>query len=974
MMKSATDDLIAISPGGRGFQTQIELLLENMPDSIAIVDADRTIRFANARLVHLLGFAKVQLYGLPIDRYFANLSNVDILDAAPRDTGSSSPNRDSPLHVMAINYDGSSTSMDVYTSRITLDDELMTLCMFRDIADVAALRDAYALTVERFNQSQSIARIGSWERDVVNESDWWSPVLYEMLQVPNDHEGSLIDLFVERVHPKDRESVQQRAQRGFAGQSTGSLDLRVILPDGSMRNMVSHATTSLDAMGKPQRFHGTLQDVTETRALERRSRIVEQRYRDAQRISRIGNWEWDSATNVSWWSEQLYDILETDPTRCPPAFENFIEFIHPDDRNEVAAGKQFNERHPEPLSNFSTRIQTASGAQKIVDVTIATELDEDGNLTRVQGTVHDVTDRHELENQLRESEARYASTVELAALGIAHVDTQGRFLWANRHLLEMLGYSLAELQSMNIQSISHPDDAYLTSAERARMHAGETASLTAEKRYICRNGDERWVRITGAVKRDDSGKALYDISIIEDISSRKAAEQRVQYLATHDEMTGLQNRAMFSELLTHALQNAERRNTRCAVLFIDLDRFKIVNDSLGHDAGDQLIREMAQRLRGCVRRSDVVARLGGDEFVVLLEELESENTAEDVARKVLSELLLPAKIHGQECRITASIGIAYYPEDASDTATLMRHADMAMYLAKEEGKNNFQHFSPERSPMSVERLVLESHLARALDRDEFTVLYQPKIDMRSGSVNGVEALLRWWNQDLGTVSPAQFIPVAEDTGLIVSIGKWVLRKACQQNVKWQQQGLPHIVIAVNLSPRQFSDPALLDDINEVLRDTGMAPELLELEITESMIMHNVDRAAELLSAIRRLGIKLAIDDFGTGYSSLSQLKRFPIDTLKIDRSFVRDIPQNSEDKAIAEAIISLGKTLGVSVIAEGVETQEQFEFLKERGCDSMQGYLVSRPCTPDALAGILRRNSLGGGWKPASSDLDETDD
>jgi diguanylate cyclase (GGDEF)-like protein len=468
-----------------------------------------------------------------------------------------------------------------------------------------------------------------------------------------------------------------------------------------------------------------------------------------------------------------------------------------------------------------------------------------------------------------------------------------------------------------------------------------------------------WVRITGAVKRDDDDKPIHDITIVEDISSRKAAEQRVQYLATHDEMTGLHNRAMFSELLEHAIEAARRRSRRCAVLFIDLDRFKIVNDSLGHVAGDELIVEMANRLRDCVRKSDVVARLGGDEFVILLEELETESSAEDAAKKILSALLIPVEIQNQECRVTASIGIAHFPDHANDAATLMKHADMAMYLAKEEGKNNYQLYSVDRSPMSVERLALETHLANALENGEFKVLYQPKVDISSGLVNGVEALLRWWNPVLGTVSPAQFIPVAEDTGLIVPIGKWVLKRACEQNVAWQQTGLPGITMAVNLSPRQFADGALLSDISEVLSQTGMSPEFLELEITESMIMHNVDRAARLLEAIKSLGIKLAIDDFGTGYSSLSQLKRFPIDTLKIDRSFVRDIPENSEDMAITEAIISLGKTLGVSVIAEGVESTNQLAFLEKRACDSMQGYLFSKPCTPDALINVLRKNLLG---------------
>jgi predicted signal transduction protein with EAL and GGDEF domain len=364
---------------------------------------------------------------------------------------------------------------------------------------------------------------------------------------------------------------------------------------------------------------------------------------------------------------------------------------------------------------------------------------------------------------------------------------------------------------------------------------------------------------------------------------------------------------------------------------------------------------MARRLGGCMRRSDVLARLGGDEFVVLLEELADPGQAADVARKVLSSVLAPVEIMGHECRVTASIGIALYPTDARDSQTLMKNADMAMYVAKEEGKNNFQFYAKHSSPMSVERLVLETHLARALERREFTVQYQPKVDMRTGEIKGTEALLRWWNPELGAVSPAQFIPVAEDSGLIVPIGRWVLKTACEQNVAWQRRGLHPIVMSVNMSPRQFKDAALLDDIAQVLAETGMQPRWLELEITESMIMHNVDMAAAKAEAMQALGVRLAIDDFGTGYSSLSQLKRFPIDTLKVDRSFVRDIPNNAEDRAITEAIIALGKALGVTVVAEGVETEEQRDFLRDNACDEMQGFYFSRPCHPDVIAELLAR-------------------
>jgi len=432
------------------------------------------------------------------------------------------------------------------------------------------------------------------------------------------------------------------------------------------------------------------------------------------------------------------------------------------------------------------------------------------------------------------------------------------------------------------------------------------------------------------------------------------ADERIEYLASHDSMTNLPNREMFNELLRHAIEAAHRHQRRFAVLFIDLDRFKVINDSLGHDAGDMLLVEIASRLHNALRSSDVVARLGGDEFVVILGETAESDDVERIARNLLSVLSQPLQLSGHECHTTASIGIAMYPSDGSDVQTLTKNADMAMYLAKEDGKNGFRFFTKEVKTQSIERLTLEMALRRALERNQFALHYQPKVDMASGQITGVEALLRWTHPDLGVLPPTQFIPLAEETGLIVPIGRWVLKEACAQNMAWQRRGLRPVSMAVNLSPRQFVDEHLLQDIDEALAASGMSPVLLQLEVTESMVMRNVSRAVKVLDAIQSRGIRLAIDDFGTGYSSMSLMKQFPIDTIKIDRSFVRDLPEDSEDQAIAQAIISMGKALGMTVIAEGVETTEQEAFLRNHACDEMQGFLFSEPVPPQQLADLLR--------------------
>ncbi|MDQ8728940.1 EAL domain-containing protein [Bradyrhizobium sp. LHD-71] len=434
---------------------------------------------------------------------------------------------------------------------------------------------------------------------------------------------------------------------------------------------------------------------------------------------------------------------------------------------------------------------------------------------------------------------------------------------------------------------------------------------------------------------------------------QREAEKRIEYLATHDSLTGLPNRVMFNQLLDQSIKVARRNASKCAVLFIDLDRFKIINDSLGHAAGDALLVEVAGRLRSCLRESDVVARLGGDEFVVILNDVRDRNAIEATGRKILACLLPSMHLEGHECRTTGSIGIAIYPDNGTDAQALTRNADIAMYAAKEYGKNDLRFFSSEITSQSIERLMLEANLRKALDQNQFALHYQPKLDVATNRVNSVEALLRWAHPDLGDLPPMKFIPLAEETGLIIPIGRWVLRTACAQNVEWQRQGLPEITMAVNLSPRQFLDENLLRDLDEVLHETGLAPHLLQLEITESMVMQNVEQGIRVLDAIRSRGVRLAIDDFGTGYSSMSLMKQFPIDTIKIDRSFIRDLAENEEDRAITTAIISMGKALGLTVVAEGVETAEQDAFLRHRACDELQGHLFSKPVPAAEIPRLL---------------------
>ena len=440
-------------------------------------------------------------------------------------------------------------------------------------------------------------------------------------------------------------------------------------------------------------------------------------------------------------------------------------------------------------------------------------------------------------------------------------------------------------------------------------------------------------------------------------SIKLAHAQRVEYLAYHDGLTGLPNRSLFAKLLGQSISESQRYDRHFAVAFLDLDRFKQINDTLGHDAGDQLLREVADRLKDCVRASDTVARLGGDEFVVLLLDLADPKYAALVAQKILAAIAQPITLLGHEFRVTASVGISVYPQDGSDEQTLTKNADVAMYQAKSEGKNNFQFYSATLNANSLERLTLESSLRHALEHGEFRLRYQAKRDIRSGHITGMEALLRWEHPDLGLLAPMQFIPIAEETGLILPIGRWVIETACRQNVAWQQAGTPPLNIAVNLTARQFADERLLEDVRAVLDLTGMDPRLLEFEIGEGVLIRDVEATLRILSGLKGLGVRIAIDDFGIGYSSLKTLQRFPLDTIKIDRSFIRGISDDPDIWGLADAVISMGKNLSLTVVAQGVETSEQADFLRDHACDELQGFYFDRPLPPKEFLDLLRASA-----------------
>jgi len=533
----------------------------------------------------------------------------------------------------------------------------------------------------------------------------------------------------------------------------------------------------------------------------------------------------------------------------------------------------------------------------------------------------------------------------------------GRVVYANEAMSRIFGYTLEEIYALpSFLDLVHPEERDNIRQRHVERLAGKQVETRYETRGLHKQGYILHIELAAVVQRA-AGQPRVTVVLL-DITARKQSEAQLVHMANHDALTNLPNRSLLQERIEQALLRSHRGMGRVAVLFIDLDRFKNINDTMGHHVGDLLLRRVAVRLKDSLRETDTIARLGGDEFVVLLEQFSDVQYLTSVSRKLLQVLQQPFELQGQEIYISGSIGISVHPEDGLDFSALLKNADVAMYRAKEAGKNTFQFYAAETNVHSLERLALESSLRHALDRDQFKLFYQPKIDLKQQRIVGAEALIRWAHPEFGLISPAQFIGLAEETGLIMPIGAWVLEEACRQNRTWQMAGLRPIRIAVNLSPRQFADDTLGLAIEQALQISGLAAEYLELEITESMIMQHAERASLLLQHFRMLGTHVSIDDFGTGYSSLSYLKRFPIDALKIDRSFIRDVPRDPDDAAITQAIIAMAHSLKLQVVAEGVEDEDQLTFLQAQGCDQVQGYIFGKPLPAADFFLLLKRDSV----------------
>jgi diguanylate cyclase (GGDEF)-like protein/PAS domain S-box-containing protein len=746
------------------------------------------------------------------------------------------------------------------------------------------------------------------------------------------------------------EQERMRA-RLVAGGPAESFQAQRLRKDGSPVDLHITASPSRDGDGAVVGLSVIARDISAPIAAAHELAASQRQLAEAQRIAEIGSYELDVVTGELSWSVELCRIagLDHDPT---PSIARFQALVVPADRCAFeAAVAAATDRGIGIDLNY--RIARPDGEVRWVHSLGVAEVRPDGTVVKLSGTLRDITERMAAELVRREAEARFEVSFEQAGIGAGIVGLDGIPTRVNAAVRSLLGRPEHELVGHNWDAFHHPDDLPIGQAMVARGSQGD--SYTDERRFVRPDGSSVWAAFSGVLVRDSTGEPMYYFAQLQDITERKTAEIELAHQALHDSLTGLPNRALLSDRLDHSLAGARQRGTPLGVLFLDLDNFKNVNDSLGHSAGDELLRHTVGRIAAVLSPGDTLARFGGDEFVIVCDDA-AVWELETVAERVLAAVSDPCVIAGREMTVTASAGIAV-ADDASTPETLLRDSDAAMYSAKAQGRNRLVFFDEKLRATTEHRLATASNLRRALDRGELVVHYQPVIDLENGRLVSAEALVRWQTPD-GLVSPADFIPIAEETGLIVPIGAWVLEQACLQLADWQRLD-PFMSVAVNLSVRQVLHHDIVTQVKNVLARTGVPPESVCLELTESVFMGDVDYFARTLASLKSLGVRLSIDDFGTGYSSLGYLSRFPVDEVKVDRAFIVGLGTDAHDSALVAAILAMAAALGLQVTAEGVETEDQLAILKQLHCARAQGYLLARPMPAADMMRRLTRAELG---------------
>jgi len=767
--------------------------------------------------------------------------------------------------------------------------------------------------------------------------------------MPDELIGNTCISWEEITYPPDRPQVRQAIETAIREESRFAIQYRIIDAKGQLKWVAERGMAIRDEQGRAA-IEGFIEDITALRATLQALEQAELRYRNIFEHASEGIFQTTGdgrylAANPA--LARLYGY--SNPTELIADLSDIEHrlYVQPGRRDDFL---QLIASEGEVI-NFESEVYRRDGSRIWISENAHAVFGPEGEVMFYEGTVRDITSRKATEDRLRMLAMVFSNSNE----AIIVTDANNRIIATNPAFTELTGYSEAEVLGRNprlLSAGSTEPDVFRSMWSSLHQQGAWQGELWDRRK----SGEAypKWLSIS--VVRDNAGRISHHIGSFIDISELKATQEQIRHLAHHDTLTNLPNRFSLHEKLDQALSFCRRNNRQLALMLIDLDRFKTINDTLGHHAGDELLVQVADRLRATVRDSDIVARLGGDEFVVALPGINSPSDAAHLADKIARRISEPYQIIGQEQRTSPSIGICLYPNDAGEIGDLLKNADVAMYHAKALGRGNYQFFTEDMHIAMTQRMTIEADLRLALERQEFTLHYQPQLDLRRGAIIGVEALIRWLHPTHGMVPPNEFIPVAEETGMIGAIGDWVLAEACRQLRAWQDDGIQHLRMSINLSASQFMDKTLPVRIHELLEHYGLEAGLIDLEVTESMSMASPDESISVMRTLSGSGLTLSIDDFGTGYSSLAYLKLLPIRTLKIDRSFVKDIESDPNDADICDVTVLLAHKLGLEVVAEGVENEAQLKFLLSIGCEKVQGYLISRPLPAAQAEAFIRNN------------------
>ncbi|MCR2805442.1 sensor domain-containing protein [Paenibacillus soyae] len=818
---------------------------------------------------------------------------------------------------------------------------------FHNSKNTEQLLDHLQRRYEDFEFVQKIFNVGYWEYDFQKDATTWSKQLFTIHGIEDDFSMSF-DQFYTLIHPDDRTRTIERFNAALDDKTGYEIEFRIVHPDGEIRNVVQVTEFVVNELNELTRIVGVVQDTTVHKKLQLSLIEEEQYYKSLFDNNPDSVFSFDLQGNFLSWNPAFLETFAVKEEEI--LHQNYQAFVEP------ASSEKTNHFFLETIRTRTPQNYETTGIHKdgsILEFNVTNiPIVINNELVGVYGIAKNITAQKAVERSLIDAETKYRSLVEQSIVGV-FIAVEGTFIYSNPHLNKMMGYDT--ITDLKVLSLIHPEDRQRVIDEISSLAEGESIQ-NYHHRGIKRDGSIIIIEVHYK-KVLHQGKPA-TIGTVLDVTERKQTEELNQFLAYHDYLTTLPNRRMFEVQLDQRLKNSRDASKKVVVMLIDLDRFKYVNDTLGHSIGDVLLQHFARRVQECLQAGQTVYRLGGDEFCIVMSEVNHHDEIRRLADKLAQLTKVDFVIDGYDLHVTISIGISMSPEDGSTVETLFKNADTALYVAKSQGRDQIQYYSASTDLQSFKHFNLSNDLRKALDKKEFFLMYMPRVDSQTTKIVGVEALIRWTHPEWGLISPAEFIPIAEETGLIVPIGEWVLREACRQNKSWQDQGFKPITTSVNFSVKQLIRPNILQTIDNIIEETGIAAGQLEIEITESSFISNEFEVTQLLSELKKRNIKVSLDDFGTGYSSLYLLKQLTLDTLKIDRSFVEEILTDSVNRSIIQCILTLAKELDMNVVAEGVETAEQYALLKELQCDEIQGYYFSRPLHVEAFAKLLRDNNM----------------